>query len=122
MKMLEYETANPGADFDEHEKQHFDPAVHGSRPPTIVDIQEVVPPNGGSGSSSSGGLKQQQQHNSSDKDDDDDGSKTVTTSPQHAPRGARKGVAASSPADASSIKRDRTDVYDAAPGAETGRV
>ena len=109
MKMLEYETANPGADFDEHEKQHSDPAVHGSRPPTIVDTQEAP--------GSSSGLKQ---HNS-DMDDNDE-TKTITSPGKgrqrrmSALRGGRKEAAEAS------VKVDRTDVYDAAPGAEMGRV
>lgn len=32
MKMLEYETANPGQDFDEKEHEHFDPEKDTSRP------------------------------------------------------------------------------------------
>jgi len=39
MKMLEYETANPGQDFDEHEKENFDPEKHTIRPPPVVSIQ-----------------------------------------------------------------------------------
>lgn len=39
MKMLEYETANPGQDFDEHEKENFDPEKHTIRPPPVVNIQ-----------------------------------------------------------------------------------
>ncbi|KAL6713666.1 Aquaporin-1 [Lecanora helva] len=39
MKMLEYETANPGQDFDEHEKEHFDPEKHTIRPPPVVNFQ-----------------------------------------------------------------------------------
>ena len=39
MKMLEYETANPGQDFDEHEKEHFDPEKHTTRPPPVVNLQ-----------------------------------------------------------------------------------
>ena len=39
MKMLEYETANPGADFDELEREHFNPEIHVSRPPTIINLQ-----------------------------------------------------------------------------------
>ena len=41
MKMLEYETANPGQDFDEHEKAQFDPEKHTSRPPPIVDVRSI---------------------------------------------------------------------------------
>ena len=130
MKMLEYETANPGADFDEHEKEHFNPDIHGSRPPTIIDIQ---PPS----------LKQQQY-----KSDDDDEIKTITgpeadhydpdgvkTSPGNhtagkgrqrrmsALKGGRK-EAGFSPAEAlkKDTDHDGTDVYDAAPGAETGNA
>ena len=36
--MLEYETANPGQDFDEKEHQAFDPDRDTSRPNPIVDI------------------------------------------------------------------------------------
>lgn len=41
MKMLEYETANPGQDFDELEKQRFDPEKHSTRPPPVVAIQST---------------------------------------------------------------------------------
>lgn len=130
--MLEYETANPGADFDEHEQQHFDPHIHGSRPPTIVNIQ---PPT--SSSSGENSIKQ------------DDEIKTITgpeadhydpdgvkASPGNhtagkgrhrrmsALRGARK-EAGFSPTEEASRKEEmgeRTDVYDAAPGAERGRA
>ncbi|MCJ1456482.1 hypothetical protein MMC28_006843 [Mycoblastus sanguinarius] len=35
MKMLEYETANPGQDFDELEKERFDPEIDTTRPDPI---------------------------------------------------------------------------------------
>ena len=45
MKMLEYETANPGQDFDELEKEHFDPQKDLSRPVPVISFA----PNGISG-------------------------------------------------------------------------
>ena len=133
MKMLEYETANPGADFDEHEKEHFNPNIHGSRPPTIVNLQ---PP-----------IDQQQQQNpgaartitgpEADHYDPDG----VKASPgnhtagkgRHRMMSALKGgrketgfspaVEAEAEAEAAQKEtEDLTDVYDAAPGAETENV
>ena len=42
MKLLEYETANPGQDFDEHERAQFDPEKHTSRPPPVVEVRSIT--------------------------------------------------------------------------------
>ncbi len=96
MKMLEYETANPGADFDELERQHFDPAVHGSRPPTTISIQgdEVRGPE------PTGPAKGRQRRTSVLKG------------------GRKDGFAAAR--EKETEKEESTDVYDAAPGVEAG--
>lgn len=43
MKKLEYETANPGQDFNQEEKEHFDPNVHKSAPGVSFGPSEVLP-------------------------------------------------------------------------------
>ena len=132
MKMLEYETANPGADFDELEKQHFNPDIHGSRPPAIVNLQ----PTGGS--SDPHILMQQQQHDevrtltgAEAEHYDPDGVKVSPGNPaagrgRHRRMSAWKGggkEAGFSPAEASKTETETsTDVYDAAPGVETGNA
>lgn len=125
MKMLEYETANPGADFDEHEKEHFGPTLHNSRPPATVNLS---PSN-----------QQQQEHDGATKTitgaeaDHYDPDGVITSPGNHtagqgrhrrmsALRGGRK-EPGFSPAEASQKEtEDLTDVYDAAPGAERGSV
>lgn len=43
MKKLEYETANPGQDFNQEEKKHFDPNAHKSAPAVSFGPSEVLP-------------------------------------------------------------------------------
>ena len=43
MKKLEYETANPGQDFNQEEKEHFDPKAHKSAPAVSFGPSEVLP-------------------------------------------------------------------------------
>ncbi len=43
MKKLEYETANPGQDFNQEEKEHFDPNEHKSAPAVSFGPSEVLP-------------------------------------------------------------------------------
>ena len=43
MKKLEYETANPGQDFNQEEKEHFDPKAHKSVPAVSFGPSEVLP-------------------------------------------------------------------------------
>ena len=43
MKKLEYETANPGQDFNQEEKEHFDPNTHKSVPAVSFGPSEVLP-------------------------------------------------------------------------------
>ena len=127
MKMLEYETANPGQDFDEHEKEHFDPDKHATRPPPVVSIhpsdevlQEKI------------GEAQHVKEISSQKYYDPDGMKAFPDSPtagkgRHVKMSAMKGgreEAGYSPGQAASQNPAKavSDIYDAAPGAEAGRV
>ena len=42
MKKLEYETANPGQDFNQEEKEHFDPKAHKSAPAVSFGPSEVL--------------------------------------------------------------------------------
>ena len=42
MKKLEYETANPGQDFNQEEKEHFDPKGHKSAPAVSFGPSEVL--------------------------------------------------------------------------------
>ena len=44
MKKLEYETANPGQDFNQEEKEHFDPKAHKSAPVVSFEPNDVLPP------------------------------------------------------------------------------
>ena len=129
MKMLEYETANPGADFDELEKQHFNPDIHGSRPPTIVNLKP-------SSSSDLHSLKQEINEvktltGAEAEHYDPDGVKVSPGNPaagkgRHRRMSALKGGrkdAGFSPAEASKTEIGvRTDVYDAAPGLEMGNA
>lgn len=125
MKMLEYETANPGADFDEHEKEHFDPNIHGSRPPTIVNLQpsdHQDPEKHGAARTVTGAEADHY---------DPDGVK-VSPGNHAARKGRHRRISALkgerkepgfSPAEASQKEtEDLTDVYDAAPGAELGNA
>ena len=43
MKKLEYETANPGQDFNQEEKEHFDPNAHKSAPAVNFGPSEILP-------------------------------------------------------------------------------
>ena len=43
MKKLEYETANPGQDFNQEEKEHFDPKAHKSAPVVSFEPNDVLP-------------------------------------------------------------------------------
>ena len=42
MKKLEYETANPGQDFNQEEKEHFDPMAHKSAPAVSFGPSEIL--------------------------------------------------------------------------------
>ena len=42
MIKLEYETANPGQDFNQEEKEHFDPKAHKSAPAVSFGPSEVL--------------------------------------------------------------------------------
>lgn len=42
MKKLEYETANPGQDFNQEEKEHFDPKAQKSAPAVSFGRSEVL--------------------------------------------------------------------------------
>ena len=42
MKKLEYETANPGQDFNQEEKEHFDPKAHKSAPAVSFGPSEAL--------------------------------------------------------------------------------
>lgn len=116
MKMLEYETANPGADFDEHEQSHFDPNIHGSRPPTIISLQQSSDP--------------LQSHRTTgpltDAANANPGTHTAGKWRQRGMslwKGGRK-EAGFSPAEAAQKDSEGggTDVYDAASGAEMGNL
>lgn len=117
MKMLEYETANPGADFDELEEKHFDPEIHGSRPPTIISIQSGNHQNRNEAPTVTGAA--------ADPRDPDGvtaspGNQTVGK-PRH--RGLSALITGRKEAGVSRKEtEDLTDVYDAAPGAETGNA
>ena len=122
--MLEYETANPGQDFDEHEKKHFDPEKHTSRPPPVVSIEPTGAPTDRTGDH--GHVKEI----SGQEYYDPDGTKAFPDSPtagkgRHTKISAMKGNrtnAGFSPSHAVSQEPTMgvSDVYDAAPGAETG--
>ena len=120
MKMLEYETANPGADFDELEKQHFNPEIHTSRPPTIIALPSSAQPD------------VQKDGEASAEADPSDSNGIVTGPGTHGTgkgrqrrmsvlKGGRR-EAGFSPAEAARKGTEdlTTDVYDAAPGAERG--
>jgi len=122
MKMLEYETANPGQDFDEHEKEAFDPEKHTSRPPPVVSTQpsdEILQERFGEARHVKE-VSGQEYH-------DPDGTKAYPDSPtagkdRHKKMAAMKGDrkdAGYSPSQAVSQKPTNgvSDIYDAAPGA-----
>ncbi len=131
MKMLEYETANPGQDFDEHEKENFDPEKHTVRLLPVVSIQPSQPSDD-TLAQDSFARKGHVQETTDQEYYDPDGAKAYPDSPtagkgRHnkvtAMLGGRKGVGFSprqeelgKPMGAS------TDVYDAAPGAEGGNA
>lgn len=131
MKMLEYETANPGQDFDEHEKEAFDPEKHTSRPPPVVNIH----PGQSSDDTLAMGVLGRKTHAQETSDQayyDPDGPKAFPDSPT-AGKGRHKKITAmlgSRKAAGYSPNQDEsqkpigasTDVYDAAPGAEGGNV
>ena len=125
MKMLEYETANPGQDFDEHEKENFDPEKHTSRPPPVVSVQpsaETLQNKHGDGKDLN--------EKSGEEYYDPDGRKAYPDSPtagkgRHdkiaAMKGGRKGAGFSpGQAESQSAAQGVSDIYDAAPGAEAG--
>ena len=125
MKMLEYETANPGQDFDEHEKENFDPEKHGSRPPPVVSVQpsaETLQEPHGEGKTPNDKSGQEYY--------DPDGGKAYPDSPtagkgRHnrigALKGGRKSAGFSPGQEESQIAAQGvSDIYDAAPGAENG--
>ena len=127
MKMLEYETANPGQDFDEHEKEHFDPKKHTTRPPPVVSVEpsdEILQEKHGQHSHIKG-ISGQEYY-------DPDGTKAYPDSPtagkgRHNKMTAMKGgrtEAGFSPGQASSQQpvAGISDIYDAAPGAEAGHI
>lgn len=122
MKMLEYETANPGADFDEHEKEHFDPEIHGSRPPTTVNLQPSDQQTHGAARTVTGA---EADHYDPDGVKASPGNHTAGQG-RHRRMSALKGGRKEpgfSPAEVSRKEtEDLTDVYDAAPGAELGNV
>lgn len=119
MKMLEYETANPGADFDEHEYENFDPEIHASRPPTVVNIVPSSDP--------------LEPHSAAEANHDgpNDGAKV---SPGSHPAGKRRHRRMSvlqggrkergfSPTEAAQKESEEsTDAYDAASSAEMGKA
>lgn len=125
MKMLEYETANPGQDFDGHEKEHFDPEKHAVRPPPVVSLQssdEALQQKLGE----AGHVKEvsgQEYYDPDRKKAHPDSS--VDGKGRHKKMSAMKGgrqEAGYSPGQAESQKPAQgvSDIYDAAPGAETG--
>ena len=125
MKMLEYETANPGADFDELEKRNFNPDIHGSRPPTVVNLQisddQDVEKHGESRVITGA----EADHYDPDGVKSSPGNHTAGKGRHRKMsilRGGRK-EAGFSPAEASRQENENlTDVYDAAPGIEMGQV
>ncbi|CAD6593082.1 MAG: hypothetical protein ASARMPREDX12_006692 [Alectoria sarmentosa] len=125
MKMLEYETANPGADFDEHEKEHFDPEIHGSRPPTIVNLQPSDQQNLEKHGETRTITGAEADHYDPDAMKASPGNHTAGKG-RHRRMSALKGGRKDpgfSPAEASQKEtEDLTDVYDAAPGAELGKA
>ena len=128
MKMLEYETANPGADFDEHEKEHFNPRIHTSRPPTTVNLQ----PSSSQQQQTPGAARPitgpEADHYDPDGVKANPGNHTAGKGRHRmmsALKGGRKEAGFSPAAEAEAAQKeteDLTDVYDAAPGAETGNV
>lgn len=121
--MLEYETANPGADFDEHEKENFDPDIHGSRPPTTVNLQPSNDrQNHGEARTVTGA---EADHYDPDGLKASPGNHTAGQG-RHRRMSALKGGRKEpgfSPAEATQKETENlTDVYDAAPGAEKGDV
>ena len=120
--MLEYETANPGADFDEHEKEHFEPDVHGSRPPTIVNIQSSNDQQHGAASTVTGA---EADHYDPDGVKASPGNHTAGKGRHRRMsvlKGGRKEPGFSPMEAARKESENGTDVYDAAPGAEMGGV
>lgn len=131
MKMLEYETANPGQDFDEHEKENFDPEKPTIRPPPVVSIQ---PSQSSIDTLAKDSLARKGHvHESTDQERyDPDGTKAYPDSPsagrgRHqmitAMKGSRKGAGFSPEREA--LEKpigNSTEVYDAAPSADGGHV
>ncbi len=131
MKMLEYETANPGQDFDEHEKENFDPEKLPIRPPPVVSIQ---PSQSSNDTLTKDGLarKGHVQETTDQEYYDPDGPKiypdsTAAGQGRHkmitAMKGGRKDAGFSPEQD--ELQKPigaSTDVYDAAPGAEGGNL
>ena len=103
MKMLEYETANPGADFDEHEYEAFDPEIHTSRPPTIVNIQPSKDP--------------LEPHSAAEAHLDDG----VKANPSSHTAGKRRHRRISAVKGGRKEPGESTEVYDAASSAEMGK-
>ena len=126
MKKLEYETANPGQDFDEHEQEHFDPEKHTSRPPPVVSVQTSDKISQKYGESYHANKTSGQEYY------DPDGTKAFPDSPitgkgRHKKMSAMKGSrkeAGFEPGKEESQKaiRHYSDIYDAAPNAETSHV
>lgn len=131
MKMLEYETANPGQDFDEHEKENFDPEKHTIRPPPIVSIEPSQTSDDTLAQSST--ARKGHVHETTDQEFyDPDGTLAYPDSPtagkgRHqkvkAMRGGRKGAGFSpKQEELNEPIGSSTEVYDAAPGAEGGHI
>ena len=125
MKKLEYETANPGQDFDEHEQEHFDPEKDTTRPPPVVSVQTSDRILQKYGEADNMKVSGQEYY-------DPDGTKAFPDSPiagkgRHKRMPAMKGGRKEAGYDPGEEDSERTiqhvsDIYDAAPGAETGHA
>lgn len=119
MKMLEYETANPGADFDEHEYENFDPEIHTSRPQTIVKVQA-------SGDPLEPHSAAEADHDDPDKDVKVGPDSQAAGKPRHrrtsAVKGGRKERGFSPAKAVQKDSEEGIDVYDAGSSAEMGKA
>ena len=121
IKMLEYETANPGQDLDDKEAQVFDPEVSTERPNVALHQTEYVARPDGKVEPMAARNSREEKGNSTQGQGRPHSNSASRVQPERSPRRSRDYTYPTTDGAATYLPRTSRDTYRRGPDVESGR-